>query len=730
MMNDHGDRAEPFALFCVRGSLITGIVLLCVIAIVVAAFFMCRSHHDDVVPDDAKLAGKTTGDFPQTDTHAFDAMDGGIVLDEDQTKGRNTWLLWTAGDQVFWDSMAQRGFGIVDLLKTLDSRHRATRFAEMGLINEPGYAQAAHPDRYGLWLDDGSQEAGVDEKVYGRPSGVVGLRIYPNPKFDQIAQGAWDPQRYYNDPAYYTNPRLVRPYTVGVSCALCHVAFNPLKPPDDPEQTKWENLSSTIGNQYLVATKVFAATAKEDSYAYQVLHSWKPGTIDTSFLATDNLNNPSRINPIYGIAGRLSVAHTEEISGGGLAFTQDRTSIAVPHVLKDGADSVGLVGALSRVYVSIGEYSQEWLRDHNMIVGGVAQHPFEVAKAQQDSVYWQSTAERISNLAKFLFAMQPPHLVDAPGGAEFISTDPKLLERGKLVFAENCAQCHSSKQPPPSVDRYSSQYRDWMKNEVLKADFLKNNFLSTEERIPVTVVQTNAARALATNAMTGHVWDNFSSQTYKTLSSAGTIEVTNLFNNSTNNFHLPGGGPGYYRVPSLLGVWASAPLLHNNALGKFTGDPSTKGRVAAFQDATEKLLWPERRAGANSILRTTAESYVEMPVGYIPPEMAKLSAAGYLRIGPIPENTPVNLLANADLDFSNARNADRLKLIAEVQTELLRIKVENLNLEQVQQELLKLAPDILKINKCPDFIEDRGHYYGTSLSDADKLALVEFMKTF
>ena len=118
-----------------------------------------------------------------------------------------------------------------------------------------------------MWLDHGPEEPGVDEKVYGRASGVVGLRIYPNPNFDRAAQSAWDPQRYYNDPAYFTNPRLVRPYTVGVSCALCHVAFNPQKPPDDPEQPMWENLSSTIGNQYLVATKVFAATAKEDSYA-------------------------------------------------------------------------------------------------------------------------------------------------------------------------------------------------------------------------------------------------------------------------------------------------------------------------------------------------------------------------------------------------------------------------------------------------------------------------------
>jgi hypothetical protein len=727
-MKDREDRAKRFSSLCLRALLIV-LPLLCIV--VIAILILHRNRQDDIVPDDAKLAGKTTADFPQTDSHAFDAMDGGISLDQDETKGRNTWLLWTAGDQVFWNHMAQQGFGIVDLLKTLDSRYRVTRFTEMGLINEPGYTQAVHPDRYGLWLDEGPQEFGVDAKVYGRPSGVIGLRIYPNPNFDQAAQKAWDPQRYYNDPAYYTNPHLIRPYTVGVSCALCHVAFNPLKPPDDPEQPKWENLSSTIGNQYLVATIVFAASARADNYAYQVIHSWKPGTIDTSFLATDNLNNPSKINPIYALSARLSVAHTEEIIGGALAFTNGQTSASVPHVLKDGADSVGLVGALSRVYVSIGEYSQEWLRDHNVIVGGVAQRPFEVKKAQQGSIYWQATAERTQNLAKFLLTMKSPHLADAPGAGELMSSDAKLLERGKLVFADNCAQCHSSKQPPSSTDRSSTQYRNWMRTEVLKPDFLQDNFLSTEERIPVTVVQTNAARALATNAAGGHVWDNFSSWTYKTLPSVGEIQVTNPFDNSTQDFQTPSGGPGYYRVPSLLGIWASAPLLHNSALGDFTGDPSTKGRITAFQNAMEKLLWPEKRSGANSILRTTAESYIEIPIDYLPREMAKLAPTGAMRIGPIPVGTPVNLLANADLDFSgHGKEADRLKLIGKVQAELLRIKIAKLNQEETEREWMKLVPDLLKISKCPDFIEDRGHYFGTDLSDAEKRALIEFMKTF
>lgn len=726
-----GDKPTRALFSAERVKSLAELAILIAIAVAISAILIWRNGRNVTVTDDAKAAGKTTADFPQTATHVFDEMDGGVPFTEDETKGRNTWLLWTAGDQVFWDYMAQRGFGIADLLKTLDSRQRESRFAAMGLINEPGYMQATQPDENGLWLDTGPQENDVDPVVYGRPSGVVGLRIYPNPKFDKTAQRAWNAQRYYSDPAYYSNPSLVRPYVVGMSCAFCHVSFNPLKPPDNPEHPASANLSSTIGNQYLIASKVFGVAASQDSYAYQLLHSWAPGTIDTSFLATDNLNNPSNMNPIYDLPARLSVAHPAIIASGALAFPGEQKSMTVPHILKDGADSVGLAGALSRVYVSIGEYSQEWLRDHNVIVGGLAQKPFEVAEAQKDSVYWQSTAERIPNLEKFLLKMSGAHLSDAPGGKERIVQDSETLRRGKIVFAENCAQCHSSKQPPVSIDRGSSQYADWMRSEVLKPDFLDDNFLSTEERIPVLVVQTNAARSLATNATAGHVWDNFSSQTYKALPSAGLIQVTNPFDHSMSDFSLPDGGPGYYRVPSLIGIWATAPFLHNNAIGKYTNDPSVSGRLAAYQDAMEKLLWPEKRAGVNSILRTAADSYIEIPSSYLPQVLAGYARDGFLKIGPIPAGTPINLLANADLDFSDPdKEIDRIKLIVKVQSSLLRIRAEKLSRDETNEVLMELVPDLLRISKCPDFIEDRGHLFGTQLSDADKRALIEFVKTF
>ena len=34
------------------------------------------------------------------------------------------------------------------------------------------------------------------------------------------------------------------------------------------------------------------------------------------------------------------------------------------------------------------------------------------------------------------------------------------------------------------------------------------------------------------------------------------------------------------------------------------------------------------------------------------------------------------------------------------------------------------------MNKCPDFIEDKGHMFGTNLPVEDKKALIELLKTF
>jgi len=212
----------------------------------------------------------------------------------------------------------------------------------------------------------------------------------------------------------------------------------------------------------------------------------------------------------------------------------------------------------------------------------------------------------------------------------------------------------------------------------------------------------------------------------------GDIEVWNPFTGETNKWTVPGGGPGYYRTASLISVWATAPLLHNNMLGKFTGDPSVAGRLDAFNDATQKLLWPEKRPGTNSIWRTTRECNLQIQLAVIPEPLRTglksfADPDGYFRIGPIPQGTPINLLGNIDPE---ADPANLVKLCLKMKTVLLEIKIKNLD-AGAAAALMKneLAADLLKVSKCPDFVEDRGHYFGSELPDADKLALIEFLKT-
>jgi hypothetical protein len=713
------------------------------VAAVLCAWIVAGSGCARPEIDAAKRAGLGPADFPEAGEDLFRGMDGGVALTPEEVKGRNTWMIWTAGNEGFWDHLANNSFGSVDLLKTLDSRRRGERFRYYGLMNEPGFRQAAAPDKNGLWLDEpeGPQPPPVDPRVYGRSSGVLGLRLFDNPAFDETAKKAWSPDRYYRDPDYYLSPKLVRPYRVGMACAFCHVGPDPVRPPADPERPGWENLSAYVGSQYFWIGRIFLHDLKPDNFAWQLFNSSAPGALDTSLIATDNNNNPRTMNAIYEVGARLTVAVPEEIRGG----AQPR--MPVPHVLKDGADSVGILAALGRVYVNIGSYHEEWLRHFKLLLGGQKQTPLDAASARQNSVYWLATESRLQHLAAyFLKAARPHRLEDAPGGRAYLTGDVETLTRGKLVFADRCAGCHSSKQAPASVPRDSAEYREWMRREAAKPDFRDGNFFSTDARIPVSEVKTNACAALATNAIRGHIWDNFSSETYKTLPAVGSIQVQHPLDGTVSTYEMPGGGRGYYRVPSLVSAWASAPFLHNNALGRFTNDPSVAGRMAAFDDAAEKLLWPakrrdddcERRWGlpfCPPIYRTSADSYLIVNRVFLPETLQRaLLEPGEreLRIGPIPKGTPINLVANVnnELSVEPDRLARLVGVVLKAKSALRRIKDENITDVAERNRILRdLVPDFLSVSKCPDFVVDRGHEYGADLPDADKRALIEFLKT-
>ena len=620
------------------------------------------------VLDEARQAGRTAASFPHASEDYFHDMDGGVALTPEEVKGRNMWIVWTGGNDRFWNLMTDYTFGAFDLLKIISSHpslgySRSNRWDYFGLVNEPCFENATGPDqdRRGLWLDVRSKDCPPDPfenetkypgvaigsrgkslgdgttqpvgSFYGYGTGVVGLRLFPNPDFDEDAARAWDPERYYTDPSYYNRKDLVRPYRVGMSCGFCHVGPSPVNPPADPEHPVFANLSSSVGAQYMWVDRLFIFDANKPegrkNFMYQLAHTYRPGTMDTSLVSTDMINNPRTMNAVNDFVSRMGVAKRlwhEKLADGELNnkqfndfmdsgpltefYSKADATVKTPHVLKDGADSVGLLGALNRVYLNIGLFSEEWLLHFNPVVGGKTITPIRIADAQKNSSYWQATELGTPNTALFFLKAAPPdYLKDAPGGEQYLDADAQTLERGKAVFADTCARCHSSKGPVPPADlklepeqcagagyldcfhRYwtwtqSDEYKRQMREIVQAPDFLKGNFLSTEARIPVTLLRTNACSPLATNALGGNIWDNFSSQSYKQLPSVGTVTLSNPFTGEPMPYAMPAGGRGYTRVPSLISVWATAPLLLNNSVGPFEPNPSVASRMRSWRSVT------------------------------------------------------------------------------------------------------------------------------------------------
>jgi hypothetical protein len=820
------------------------VVLVLVLGAVWFANVLRHRPQPGHVLDEALANGVDASAFKAADEDYFHDMDGGVPLTPTEVQGRNTWIVWTAGDDRLWDTLTVDSFGNLDFLKTLsswpgDGAHNAlpasrdNRWNYLGLVNEPCFEKATGPDpnRFGLWLDhraancppdpfENEQKypgvrAGARGKTvpagsyYGYASGVVGLRLFPNPAFDEAAAKRWDPDRYYKDPTYYNDAKLVRPYRVGMSCGFCHVGPNPVDPPADPEHPRWANLSSNVGAQYFWLDRIFSWEGRRDNYIWQLFHTSRPGTLDTSLVSTDNINNPRTMNAIYELGPRLMHAKRwgkEKLAGGELdnhqfndyvppgdplaTLFEAPDTVYTPRVLKDGSDSVGALGALNRVYINIGTFSEEWLLHFNPIVGGKPVSPIPIAVARANSSYFKATeAQTFATAAFFLKTTAPHHLENAPGGAKYLTASDAVLTRGKTVFAETCARCHSSKMPPavdaldptgcagPQYlacwDAYwkstkTPEFKRKMREIVLAPDFLENNYLSTELRVPVTLMRTNACSPLATNALRGNIWNDFSSESYKDLPSVGQITYYDPYTGAPAKYAMPAGGRGYTRPASLVSLWSTAPFLLNNSVGAFDPDPSVDGRMRSFQSSIEQMLWPEKREHderlgtrvPGKMDRTTEQSYVRVAPGYLPPFLgrqtnflAKLLPAVFggsgegLSIGPIPKGTPVGLIANLKLISEDPPNVGlpepgTVDFILSAKRDLDKMP-RNATDAQAEAVFENLEPKLLKFSKCPDYIVNRGHYIGTGysepgaepndepgLSDDDKRALIEFLKTF
>ena len=729
----------------------------------------------------------------------------GMLDQETWQKGRDTWWFFTAGNERFYRALAVKLGKLdvsVDFFRLLDSRNRDQRFQQLGLINEPNFEQASEPDEFGLWMDtpiktnpefskvekngyysdksnwqsDGVHPADPyypqdNVRDYGLPTGVVGLRKFPNPKFSgelkkqwlrELAE--WDGWNKLDESEkgaaveppnpvekYFANPGKVEPpYLVGITCAFCHVAFDPTNPPADPAKPRWENLSANIGNQYFREGDLFFGwgritggdanrTSETDPYQtlglggcgtgqvikafpnseirimqdrtgttyatngnasanisadkigsidsmtlkeavgilqdapagrgkqhltnllFHYAQSQQSGTSETSRFSYDFINNPNTINKIFFVAGRPRFVETSP--------TGER--IETLHVLKDGADSVGIPAALARVFVNIGAESEYWLTRLWNPLTGTGPYPLSIDEMNlgeslsdfrrrelKESIPnigndWKRVQERMPALANYLTSYNSPFLLKDAVAREIGKLDPNAdkekikelanllpdetrLANGRRMFGLYCAKCHSNRKPTYPLTQ--KDHADFFRQSVEADDFLIGNPLTNDARIPVTQLGTNSQRAFATNAIDGEIWAEFSSKDYKALPSVGTMQfesplhlLSPTFGKEPikTTFVAPGGGRGYYRTASLVSLWATAPYLHNNSVGRdpyrrFTYqtdnpfDPKTvgfsndvvtvQGRMDLFQDGIEKLLGLKPRDHERSIKLSYAQA--------------------------------------------------------------------------------------------------------------------------
>src|SRR5262252_7666805 len=130
------------------------------------------------VVDEAMKAGLTAKDLPGSDDDYLRAMDRG--LDEDAVhkalpflskeeawksynRGRNNWVVWTAGNDTLWDYLANNAFGAFDLLKIVSS-HPGIRYC--GNKNPVyGYGDGSKGGDYGKEKQAGYAKAKQSEYV-------------------------------------------------------------------------------------------------------------------------------------------------------------------------------------------------------------------------------------------------------------------------------------------------------------------------------------------------------------------------------------------------------------------------------------------------------------------------------------------------------------------------------------------------------------------------------------
>jgi hypothetical protein len=666
------------------------------------------------------------------------------------------------------------------------------------------------------------QRQSACDLAFGTSTGALGFRKFPNPRFDRErwlkvngTLASWEGfnKRLSSDPkstdarvSHVADGSIEPPFLIGISCGSCHIAFDPLNPPKDPAKPDWRNIKGAVGNQYTRISEILVGGMPKDSLEFQVFVHARPGTSDTSAVPTDQVNNPGTINAIINIAKRPTF-HDEVVNKWrkanscsadaadtacwcepgreGKCWQKSSQKETVFHILKGGEDSIGGLEAIQRVYFNIGSCAEQCWVNHLTDLRQVdpqgrnfGQTPFDIGQCRRDCPNFRAIEDRLSDILNFLLSSET-YATDLHVARENErkAKNPKAkygyddlvaelnkrfgtnaVERGRELFAGNCARCHSSIPESVGGPFKNRDFRAVDSKTGLRADWMGN-----DQATLASEVGTFRCRALHSNHMEGHVWQEYGSDTLRQRAPDPNIKEAG------------DGGRGSYRNISLLSLWAHAPFMHNNAIGpEICGrpldknnffyrspyvdretkkplanapacqafDPSVEGRFKLFVESAEELLKPEAER-IPKIARFDMDVPIEL--GLRVTEDGKQKEIAGLTIV-VPANTEAGKLGNFqhkafanDLLRSKLHpaefEADLVKRLGEAQGREIAAQMRTMRTELLKDpakfiQTAKGYPKVLQAySACTADVENAGHRFGTDLSETDKKALIAFLAT-
>ena len=144
--------------------------------------------------------------------------------------------------------------------------------------------------------------------------------------------------------------------------------------------------------------KIFGRHLSPHDPRYQVFSSWAQGTVDTTVLENDHINNPGMITPIWAVPDRPFF----NVTVNGEAARVHRNG-------QGGEDDAGCELAALRVYFNIGMCTSEWMVEHLANGPNGSQTPIDLAECRNTCPEFQQAEESVGKLCAFLL---PPVLPD------------------------------------------------------------------------------------------------------------------------------------------------------------------------------------------------------------------------------------------------------------------------------------------------------------------------------